>query len=77
MWDSVGEEILIDHDNPLYPIGEKKRILEEIIMVVRAPRGTMTLFRQRTINYYDGTHLSVRQSNQCKAIKAFMEQHNA
>ena len=71
MWDSVGEEILIDHDNPLYPIGEKKRTLEEIIMVVRAPRGQITLWKKERL--WNG----VRIESQCEAIKAFMEQHNA
>ncbi len=71
MWDSVGEEILIDHDNLLYPIGEKKRTLEGIIMVVRAPKGTMALF-QTTFEKQEWT-----TEKQCEGIKAFMEQHNA
>ncbi|KKM08291.1 hypothetical protein LCGC14_1725290 [marine sediment metagenome] len=65
MWDSVGEEILIDHDNPLYPIGERKRTLEEIIMVIRAPRGQITLWYRNLME------------SQCEGIKAFMQEHNA
>ena len=65
MWDSVGEEILIDHDNPLYPIGERKRTLEKIIMVVRAPRGQIALWNRNLVE------------SQCESIKAFMEENSA
>ena len=68
MWDSVGEEILVDFpDSPKEVLVHRQ--LMEIVMVIVAPRGTMALFQQPRL-YTD-------EDEQCSAIRAFMEQHNA
>lgn len=70
MWDNVGEEILVDHEGFHQ---EKNRRLETIIMVIKAPRGTLALFR--TSN--QSSPFTARyEDSKLEGIRAFMEQHS-
>ena len=48
--------------------------MAEVIMTIKAPKGTINLYELKESNWY-GRLLNIEL--QCMAIKAFMEQHNA
>jgi len=61
----VGRDMLLTFDGGLYAETYQTEI--KVIMTISAPRGMLTLFRtEPTVKNID---------NQCKAIRAFMEEH--
>ena len=46
----------------------RQSFIAHVTMVIKAPRGTMALFERTGL---------ITEDEQCSAIKAFMEQHNA
>ena len=60
---------------PVYKGGIWDYTNKIVIMVIKTPRGTMALFHHEPYQGY-GYVSFPKQTKQCRAIRAFMEEHN-